>query len=242
MAPLREIALGVFAAGLLLAGSTFVRAQATPVGIRNIVLVHGAFVDGSGWQPVYDMLVKDGYAVSVVQEPLTSLADDVAATKRVLAQQPGPCILVAHSYGGTVITEAGNDSHVVGLVYIAAHMPAAGENEAANSKRMPTAGHPPLKTPDGFLYLNPVYFYEDFAPDLPRGLADFEARAQVTAKAEALTTPVTAPAWKTKPSWWRVPTASSTPIWNACTPRGPTASKWKSRGPAIRSTGRTPRK
>jgi len=106
--------------------------------VRNIVLVHGAWADGSGWKGVYDILVKDGYHVSIVQEPETSFKDDVAATKRVLAQQDGPCILVAHSYGGSVITEAGTDPSVAGLVYVAAHMPDAGENEADDGKRYPS--------------------------------------------------------------------------------------------------------
>jgi pimeloyl-ACP methyl ester carboxylesterase len=106
--------------------------------VRNIVLVHGAWADGSGWKGVYDILVKDGYNVSIVQEPETSFQDDVAATKRVLAQQDGPCILVAHSYGGAVITEAGTDPSVAGLVYVAAHMPDAGENEADDGKRFPS--------------------------------------------------------------------------------------------------------
>src|SRR5258705_13856331 len=106
--------------------------------VRNIVLVHGAWADGSGWKGVYDILVKDGYNVSIVQEPETSFKEDVAATKRVLAQQDGPCILVAHSYGGAVITEAGTDPSVTGLVYVAAHMPDAGENEADNGKRFPS--------------------------------------------------------------------------------------------------------
>jgi len=106
--------------------------------IRNIVLVHGAWADGSGWKGVYDILVKDGYNVSIVQEPETSFKDDVAATKRVLAMQNAPCILVGHSYGGAVITEAGTDSSVAGLVYVAAHMPDAGENEADDGKRFPS--------------------------------------------------------------------------------------------------------
>lgn len=106
--------------------------------VKNIVLVHGAWVGGSGWKPVYEILTRDGYNVSIVQEPLTSLEDDVAATKRVLDLQPGPCLLVAHSYGGTIITEAGNDPHVVGLVYIAAHEPDTGETEAANGRRFPS--------------------------------------------------------------------------------------------------------
>ncbi|MFY9730353.1 MAG: alpha/beta hydrolase, partial [Candidatus Acidiferrales bacterium] len=106
--------------------------------IRNIVLVHGAWADGSGWKSVYDILVKEGFSVSIVQEPETSFKEDVAATKRVLALQDGPCILVAHSYGGAVITEAGNDPSVVGLVYIAAHMPDAGENEADDGEKFPS--------------------------------------------------------------------------------------------------------
>src|SRR5580700_7938255 len=106
--------------------------------VRNIVLVHGAWADGSGWRGVYEILAKDGYNVSIVQEPETSFSDDVAATKRVLAQQDGPCILVAHSYGGAVITEAGTDPSVVGLVYVAAHMPDAGEKESDDGKRFPS--------------------------------------------------------------------------------------------------------
>jgi len=113
-------------------------AQKEEQRIRNIVLVHGAWADGSGWKGVYDILVKDGYNVSIVQEPETSFKEDVAATKRALAQQDGPCILVGHSYGGAVITEAGTDPSVAGLVYIAAHMPDAGENEADDGKRFPS--------------------------------------------------------------------------------------------------------
>jgi pimeloyl-ACP methyl ester carboxylesterase len=113
-------------------------AQTSGTPIKNIVLVHGAWADGSGWEGVYDILVKDGYNVSIVQEPETSFQEDVAATKRILALQDGPCILVAHSYGGSVITEAGTDPSVVGLVYIAAHMPDAGESEAEDGKRFPS--------------------------------------------------------------------------------------------------------
>src|SRR5882724_10594400 len=123
--------IGALAASLLCAAAS--TASAAPV--KNILLVHGAFVDGSGWRPVYDILVRDGYIVSVVQHPLTGLDDDVAATKRILQQQTGPCILVGHSYGGAVITLAGADPHVVGLVYIAAHALDAGETEAENGKR-----------------------------------------------------------------------------------------------------------
>src|ERR1700732_1444720 len=127
--------------------------------IRNVVLVHGAWADGSGWKGVYDILLKDGYNVSIVQEPEPSFKEDVAATKRILALQDGPCILVAHSYGGAVITEAGMDPSVVGLVYIAAHMPDAGENEADDGKRFPsdlsTSGAI-KKTADGFTHLDPA--------------------------------------------------------------------------------------
>ena len=109
------------------------------VSIKNIILVHGAFVDGSGWKPVYDILIKKGYHVSVVEQPLTSFTGDVDAVKRVIAMQTGPCILVAHSYGGAIITEAGNEPKVAGLVYIAAHAPDAGESEADNGKLYPSA-------------------------------------------------------------------------------------------------------
>src|ERR1700733_8284738 len=137
--------------------------------IRNVVLVHGAWADGSGWKGVYDILLKDGYNVSIVQEPETSFKEDVAATRRILALQDGPCILVAHSYGGAVITEAGTDSSVAGLVYIAAHMPDAGEDEADDGKRFPSAlskSGAIKKTTDGFTYLDPAQFHEYFAADL----------------------------------------------------------------------------
>src|SRR6516165_11860321 len=115
-----------------------VAAQKDGTAVRNIVLVHGAWADGSGWKGVYDILVKDGYKVSIVQEPETSFKEDVAAAKRMIAQQDGPCVVVAHSYGGAVITEAANDPKVVALVYVAAHMPDAGESEAQDGKRFPS--------------------------------------------------------------------------------------------------------
>jgi hypothetical protein len=128
------------------------------------------WVDGSGWKPVDEILARDGYQVSVVQEPLTSLKDDVAATRRILDLQPGPCILVAHSYGGTVITEAGTDPHVIALVFIAAHEPDAGETEASNGNRLPSATSKTKaieKTPDGYTHLDPAVFPNAFAADLP---------------------------------------------------------------------------
>ena len=127
-----------FVVGILLLSCFTVAAQEKASPVRNIVLVHGAWADGSGWKGVYDILLKDDYNVSIVQEPETSFKDDVAATKRVIAQQDGPCVVVAHSYGGAVITEAANDPKVSALVYIAAHMPDAGESEAEDGKRFPS--------------------------------------------------------------------------------------------------------
>jgi pimeloyl-ACP methyl ester carboxylesterase len=175
--------------------------------IRNIVLVHGAWADGSGWKGVYDILVKDGYNVSIVQEPETSFKDDVAATKRALAQQDGPSILVAHSYGGAVITEAGTDPSVAGLVYIAAHMPDAGENEADDGKRFPSdlsKSGAIKKTADGFTYLDPAQFHEYFAADLSAEQAAFVARSQVLNFADSFKAVITAAAWRIKPSWMLV--------------------------------------
>ena len=141
------------------AGATTPVAQSSPAPVKNIVLVHGAWVDGSGWKPVYDILTRDGYHVSLVQEPLTSLEGDVAAAKRVLDLQNGPTILVGHSYGGSVITEAGVHPNVVGLVYVAAHAPNVGEDEAALGKGMPSYTSKQAgaidKTADGYTYLNP---------------------------------------------------------------------------------------
>jgi len=167
--------------------------------VRNVVLVHGAWADGSGWKGVYDILVKDGYNVSIVQEPETSFKEDVAATKRVLAQQDGPCILVAHSYGGAVITEAGTDPSVAGLVYIAAHMPDAGENEADDGKRFPSdlsKSGAIKKTADGFTYLDPAQFHEYFAADLSAEQAAFMARSQVLNFADNFKAVITTAAWR----------------------------------------------
>ena len=175
--------------------------------VRNIVLVHGAWADGSGWRGVYDILVKDGYNVSIVQEPQTSFRDDVAATRRVLAQQNGPYILVAHSYGGAVITEAGTDPSVAGLVYIAAHMPDAGENEADDGKRFPSdlsKSNAIKRTSDGFTYLDSAQFHEYFAADLSTEQAAFMSRSQVLNAADNFRAVITTPAWRTKPSWMLV--------------------------------------
>ena len=174
----------------------------------NIVLVHGGFVDGSGWEGVYVALKKDGYHVSVVQNPTVSLADDVAVTRRVLAKQDGPTILVGHSYGGVVITEAGTDPRVHGLVYIAAFAPDAGESVASLIKDPPAgAPVPPILPPqDGYLFLDPAKFHSSFAADVNAETAAFMADAQVPWGVEALGGTVSAPAWKTKPSWYLVAT------------------------------------
>ena len=176
----------------------------TPGVIKNIVLVHGAFVDGSGWKPVYNILIKAGYHVSIVQQPLDAYANDVAAVNRVLAMQNGACILVAHSYGGAIITEAGNDSSVVGLVYIAAHAPDKGETEAGNGKLYPPAYKSLQKTADGYDYIEPSEFYPDFAADLPGEQAAFMAHSQVFAADEVFHAIITNPAWRVKPSWYMV--------------------------------------
>src|SRR6202162_1428622 len=181
--------------------------------IRNIVLVHGAWADGSGWRAVYDILIKDGYNVSIVQEPETFFKEDVAATKRTLALQDGPCILVAHSYGGAVITEAGTDPSVAGLVYIAAHMPDAGENEADDGKRFPSdlsKSGAIKKTADGFTYLDPAQFHEYFAADLSAEQAAFMARSQVPNLADNLQAVITTAAWRRRPSWALVAGADRT--------------------------------
>jgi pimeloyl-ACP methyl ester carboxylesterase len=181
--------------------------------VRNIVLVHGAWADGSGWKGVYDILVKDGYTVSIVQEPETSFREDVAATRRVLAQQDGPCILVGHSYGGAVITEAGTDSSVAGLVYIAAHMPDAGENESDDGKRFPSdlsKSAAVKKTAEGFTYLDPAQFREYFAADLSAEQAAFMARSQVPNFADNFKAAITTAAWKSKPTWVLVAGADRT--------------------------------
>src|ERR1700690_3935234 len=181
--------------------------------IRNICLVHGATPDGSGWNGVYDILIKDGYNVSIVQEPETSFKEDVAATKRVLALQDGRCILVAHSYGGAVITEAGTDPSVAGLVYIAAHMPDAGENEGDDGKRFPSdlsKSNAIKKTPDGFTYLDPAQFHEYFAADLSTEQAAFMARTQVLSAADNFKAVITKAAWRSKPSWMLVATKDRT--------------------------------
>jgi pimeloyl-ACP methyl ester carboxylesterase len=180
----------------------------TGESVKNVVLVHGGFVDGSGWQGVYDLLKKDGYNVSIVQNPTISLTDDVAVTKRMLAAQNGPAILVGHSYGGAVITEAGNDPKVAGLVYIAAFAPDKGESVSSLIKNPPPgAPVPPIMPPqDGYLFLDRAKFRASFAADVTPDVAAFMADSQVPWGLEALNGAVTEPAWRTKPSWYLVST------------------------------------
>ena len=179
-----------------------------PDKIENVVLVHGGFVDGSGWQGVYDLLTADEYRVSVVQNPTLSHAGDVAATRLILDRQDGPAVLVGHSYGGAVITEAGNHERVVALVYIAGFMPDAGESVNTLLAGFPTDGpQPPILPPDqGFLFLDREKFHASFAGDLPAQQAAFLADAQVPWGVEALGGAVTEPAWLTKPSWYLLTT------------------------------------
>ena len=174
----------------------------------TVVLVHGGFVDGAGWEGVYSELKNDGYDVSVVQNPTTSLEDDVAATRRAIAQAKGPVVLVGHSYGGVVITEAGNDPKVAGLVYIAAFAPDQGESVASLIKNPPPgAPVPPILPPqDGYLFLDKAKFADAFAADVDAPKAQFMADSQVPWGVEALDGKVTAPAWKVRPSWYLVST------------------------------------
>ncbi|WP_378951219.1 alpha/beta hydrolase [Mesorhizobium sp. ANAO-SY3R2] len=198
LAAASALALGV--------GATATKAQAADV--KSVVLVHGGFVDGSGWQGVYDILTKDGYDVTIVQNPTTSLADDVAVTRRAIAAAPGQVVLVGHSYGGVVVSEAGTDPKVAAVVYIAAFAPDAGESVASLiANPAPGAPVPPILPPvDGFLFLDKAKFAASFAADVRPDIASFMANSQVPWGMAALEGKVTAPAWKAKPSWYLVAT------------------------------------
>jgi pimeloyl-ACP methyl ester carboxylesterase len=177
-------------------------------GIRSVVLVHGGFVDGSGWQGVHDLLTRDGYRVAVVQNPTLSLEDDAAATRRVIDGLDGPVVLVGHSYGGAVITEAGLDENVAALVYITAFAPDKGESVNTLLAGFPADGpQPPILPPaDGFLYLDRDKFRASFAGDLPAAQAAFMADSQVPWGVSALGGTISAAAWRIKPSWYLVAT------------------------------------
>ena len=194
---------------LIFAAGVFIRAQAeTTQNVKDVVIVHGAFADGSGWQSVYRILTRQGYSVTIVQDPTISLDDDVARTKRAIDAQDGPVILVGHSYGGAVISQAGSDPKVVGLVYIAAFALDNGESVGSMIKNSaPGAAAPPILPPrEGFLLLDPVKFPTAFAADVKSALAEFMANSQVPWGVAALNGVVTDAAWKTKPSWYLLTT------------------------------------
>ena len=195
--PVRSFVLAIVLSALW----ACVSAQASDKGpVSNVVLVHGAWADGSGWQRVHDILRARGYRVSVVQIPLTSLAADAAAVQRVLARQTGAALLVGHSYGGMVITEAGNAANVAGLVYVAAFVPDAGQSL---STLLEGSAPPPLQpSADGFLFFDPAVFPQAFAQDLPPAQGAFLAAAQVPPAGAAFGTPVSQAAWKNRRSWY----------------------------------------
>jgi len=197
-------------AAALLAASAAVQAGPAAAGVvKNIVLVHGALTDGSAWRGVYDILTRDGCRVSIVQQPLTGLAEDVAATQRVLDQQDGPVVLVGHSYGGTIITVAGADPKVRALVYVAALQPEVGETSNQLAASLPgTAPSSDFRSSkDGFVFLDPARFAADVAADLPPAQARYLAHAQVPVAAAAFDAPVTVAAWHDKPSYAILATA-----------------------------------
>jgi pimeloyl-ACP methyl ester carboxylesterase len=173
---------------------------------RNVVLVHGAFVDGSSWRAVYDLLTADDYHVAVVQNPTLSLSDDAAATRLIIEAQDGPVVLVGHSYGGAVITEAGTHDKVTALVYIAAFAPDRGESVQALGGDSDTPGSPIVPAPNGFFFQDRARFHASFGADLPTALAAFLADAQVPWGMGAMTGSVSEPAWRGKPSWYLVAT------------------------------------
>jgi pimeloyl-ACP methyl ester carboxylesterase len=180
---------------------------APPAVIKNVVLVHGAFADGSGWEDVAKILRKDGYTVAVVQHPETSFAEDIKFTKAVIDRQSGPVVLVGHSYGGAIITEAGNHPKVSALVYIAAFAPDAGESPATIEQSLPPATKGIKSTGDGYFFIDPAAFAADFAADVPAAKAAFMAESQVLISADSFTSTIKSPAWKSKPSWYMVATA-----------------------------------
>ncbi len=199
-----------FTLAALALGSLLGVAHAAPAGaVKNILLVHGAYADGSGWAGVYQILTQDGYTVTVVQNPLISLDDDVAAVNRALARQDGPVLLVGHSYGGAVITQAGVDPKVVGLVYVAAFQPDVGESALKWATSEPPAPESGLLPPDdqGFSYYDPAKFHAGFAADLSDAQAAFMAASQIPVSIRALGANLTQAAWNSKPAWGIIPTA-----------------------------------
>jgi pimeloyl-ACP methyl ester carboxylesterase len=184
-----------------------VAAAAAPTGIKNVVLVHGAFADGFGWDAVAKLLEKDGYTVSVAQPPETSYADDVKYTRAAIDAMNGPVVLVGHSYGGSIITEAGNDSNVAALVYIAAFALDEGESCATIEQALPPATKAIKQDGNGNFWIDQEHFTADFAADVPPAVSHFMAVSQVPISADSFTHKVTAPAWKSKRTWYMVATA-----------------------------------
>src|SRR5271168_4370201 len=199
--------LAVFVSLTLLLGKTARVAAGAPAGIKNVVLVHGAFADGSGWDAVAKILEKDGYTVSVAQPPETSYADDQKYTKAAIDAMGGPVVLVGHSYGGSIISEAGNDTNVAALVYIAAFALDEGESCASIEQALPQASTAFKSDNDGNWWIEQEHFVADFAADIPRDEAEFMAVSQVPISTDSFTHKVTSPAWKSKPTWYMVATA-----------------------------------
>ena len=188
----------------ILGGLAMSVAASASAAIKNVVLVHGAFADGSGWDAVANILRKDGYKVSVVQHPETSYADDQKYTKAAIDAMDGPVVLVGHSYGGSVITEAGNHPKVKALVYIAAFALDEGESCASIEQAVPQASTAFKADSSGNWWIEPEHFAADFAADIPKEKAEFMAIAQVPISTDAFTHKVTSPAWRNKPTWYIV--------------------------------------
>jgi pimeloyl-ACP methyl ester carboxylesterase len=192
---------------ILLLETVRVAAAESPTGIKNVVLVHGAFADGSGWEAVARILEKHGYTVSIAQPPETSYAEDIKSTKAVIDAMDGPVVLVGHSYGGSIITEAGNDPKVSALVYIAAFALNDGESCASIEQALPQASKAFKPDGDGNWWIEQEHFAADFAADVPPAVSHFMAQSQVPISTDSFTHKVTSPAWKTKPTWYMVATA-----------------------------------
>ena len=201
------LAAALMAATLLLNKTPKVAAAAAPSGIKNVVLVHGAFADGSGWEAVAKILQKDGYTVSVAQPPETSYADDQKYTRAAIDAMGGPVVLVGHSYGGSIITEAGNDPKVSALVYIAAFALDDGESCASIEQALPQASEAFKPDSNGNWWIEQEHFAADFAADVPPAVSSFMAVSQVPISTDSFTHKVTSPAWKSKPTWYMVATA-----------------------------------
>jgi len=197
----------VAALASMLMGATLNAAAAGPAGIKNVVLVHGAFADGSGWEAVANILQKDGYTVSVAQPPETSYADDQKSTKAAIDAMGGPVVLVGHSYGGSIISEAGNDTNVAALVYIAAFALDEGESCASIETAVPQASKAFKPDSNGNWWIEQEHFAADFAADVPPAESRYMAISQVPISTDSFTHKVTNPAWKTKPTWYMVATA-----------------------------------